>query len=62
MYRALKKVALIDRNEYQESIGFQFHSSKLSRESYVTFRFNYAGLYKDHSTKETTDNFQRRVP
>ena len=40
------KELLIDWNWYQEnttSIGFQFHSSKLSR--------TYAGLYKERSTE-----------
>ena len=57
----------IDLNEYQEnnkskSINFQFHSPKLSRESCFTLHFNYARLYKEHSAKEATHNFQRRVP
>ena len=59
------KEPLIDRNEYQEnttSIGFQFHSPKLSRENCFTLYFNYVELYKERSTKEATDDFQRRAP
>ena len=59
------KELLIDLNEYQEnttSIGLQFHSPTLSRESCFTLPFSYAGLQKERSTKEATDNFQRRTP
>ena len=59
------KELLIDLNEYQEnttSIGLQFHILTLSRESCFTLPFNYAGLQKERSTKEATDNFQRRTP
>ena len=60
-----KSYWLTDWNEYQESttsIGFQFHWPKLSRERCFTLPFTYARLYKEHSTREATDNFQRRAP
>ena len=41
--------------------GNGFHGPKLSREIGFTLPFNYAGLYKECSTKEATDNFQRRA-
>ena len=44
------KKLLVDWNEYQEntaSIGFQFHSTKLSRESCLALLFNYAEVYNE---------------
>ena len=52
-------------NEYKENtlrIGFQFHSLKLSRKSWLTLSFNIlGGLCKERHPKETADNFQRRA-
>ena len=53
-----------DSNKYQEnttSIGFQFYLPKLSRKSCFTLSINYAGLCKERSTKQSTDNFQPRA-
>ena len=55
------KKLLIDWNEYQEnttSIGFQFHSPKLSIESCFILCWP---IWK-RSTVQATDNFQRRQP
>ena len=57
MYRALNKRATdwlkwISGKHYKH--GFQFGSPKLSWERCFTLLFNYAGLYKERSTKEAT--------
>ena len=43
------------------SIDFPFQSPKLSRESSFTLSLDYAGLCKERSSKQVTDNFQRRA-
>ena len=48
---------MVDWNEYEEntaSIGFEFHSTKLSQEICLALLFNYAELYNERSTKKAT--------
>ena len=55
----------IDWNEYQKNttgISVQFNSLKLGRDSCFTLPFNYAGLYKERSTKEASDGWDLRYP
>ena len=47
--------------EKTTSIGFQFHRPKRRGESCFAHFLNYGGLYKERSTKQATDTFQRRV-
>ena len=59
----LKMDSTTDILIYQlHSISFQVHSPKLSQESYFTLSFDYAGLFKEQTMKQTTDNFQCRAP
>ena len=54
MYRALDERA----TDWLKWIsGKQGHSPKLSGESCFKYPFNFAGLYKQRSTKEATTNF-----
>ena len=67
MYRALneKSYWLIDlniRKTPSTSIDFPFQSPKLSWESSFAFSLNYTGICKERSSKQVTDNFQRRAP
>ena len=58
------KELLIDWNEYQEnntSFGFQFLSPKRTRESCFTFPFNYAGLYKGCSPKDSRTSWTHNM-
>ena len=43
------------------SIDLPFQSRKLSRENCFALSLNYAGLCKERSSKQVTDNFQRRA-
>ena len=43
------------------SIDLPFQSPKLSRENFFALSLNYAGLCKERSSKQVTDNFQRRT-
>ena len=49
------------RKTLSTSIDFPFQSPKLSRESCFALSLNYAGLCKERSSKQVTDNFQRRA-
>ena len=49
------------RKTLSTSIDFPFQSPKLSRESCFALSLNYAGLRKERSSKDVTDNFQRRA-
>ena len=49
------------RKTLSTSIDLSLQSSKLSRESCFALSLNYAGLCKERSSKQVTDNFQRRA-
>ena len=47
--------------KYTDDSTFPFHRPKLSRKICFTHSLNYGGLCEEHSTKQATDNFQRRA-
>ena len=47
--------------KYTHDSTFPFHRPKLSRKICFTHSLNYGGLCEEHSTKQATDNFQRRA-
>ena len=49
------------RKALSASTDFPFHSPRISRESYFALYLNFAGLCKECSSKQVTDNFQRRA-
>ena len=65
MYRALNErsywlTEVNIKKALSTSIDFLFHSPKLSPESCFALSLNYAGLCKERSSKQVTDDFQRR--
>ena len=66
MYRTLNErnywwIEMKMRKTLSTSIDFPFQSSKLCWESCFALSVNYAALRKEHSSKQVTDNFQRRA-
>ena len=58
------KKLLIDSNEYQGNTIGKYRlsvSEPQTRESCFALSLNYAGLCKEHSSKQATDNFQHRA-
>ena len=65
MYRVLNERATdilkwISGKQWKHGLSVSY--PKLGWESCCTLPFSYPGLYKKRSTKEATNNFQRRVP
>ena len=65
MYRGLNErshrlIEMNIRKTLSISIDFPFQNPKLSRESCFALSLNYAGLCKKRSSKQVSDNFQRR--
>ena len=66
MYRALNEssywwIQMNTRKTLSASIDFPFQSPKPSRGSCFALSLTYAGLCKERSSKQVTDNFQRRT-
>ena len=66
MYRALNEssywwIQMNTRKTLSTSIDFPFQSPKISREGCFALSLTYAGLCKERSSKQVTDNFQRRT-
>ena len=52
----------MNNRKTQQASAFSFIVLNLAEKAVLHFLFNYAGLYKERSTKEATENFQPRAP